>query len=86
MLTKEEAFARYSQVELWFSHYYKFMFTFTGTASDGAKIYIDVGGDSDEIYRMSVESNLLETVAHLYNGCHRITISKEGQILFEEYF
>ena len=54
-LTKEEVLAKYGAVPLLFSSYYKYTFTFVGTAEDGAVISAGRGGDHSEIYRDTVK-------------------------------
>ena len=52
-MTKEEILEKYGDVELKFDSYYKYTFTYCGTACDGVKIIANSGGCSDEIYRAS---------------------------------
>lgn len=49
---------RYGDVEVKFSSYYKFAFTFKGIcASDGKNIAVRIGGDGDDIYRMDISAD-----------------------------
>lgn len=53
-ITKAEFDAEYGDVEVEFSTYYKYQFTFAGDAPDGRRIIVTVGGCADEIYKMDV--------------------------------
>lgn len=57
MLTEGEVATQYGEVELTFSSYYKYSFSFDGVAPDGAEISADFGGDGDDIYRVRVSNN-----------------------------
>ena len=61
-VARDEFIDKYGSVEVKFFSYYKYVFTYTGTLPDGSKISVDVGGNSDDIYKMSVSSNGVETV------------------------
>ena len=69
-MTKEEFFEKYGDVKVTFSSYNKFTFTFSKVLSDGKKIVVEVGGNSDDIYRMEVSSGVEEFVRDLepYSG------------------
>lgn len=56
-LTREQVIEKYGNVRLKFSSYYKYSFTYVGTAEDGVTIACMVGGDSDSIYRYSVDAD-----------------------------
>lgn len=64
-MTRKEFFEKYGTVEVKFFSYYKYTFTYTGTLPDGSKISVNVGGNSSDIYRMTVPANDVETVAGL---------------------
>lgn len=68
-MTKQEFMDKYGNVEVKFSSYYKYTFTFTGEF-DGGVVVVDVGGDSSDIYRMEVCSGSTESVGGLdpYSG------------------
>ena len=76
-VARDEFVAKYGSVEVKFFSYYKYTFTYTGTLPDGSKISVDVGGNSDDIYRMTVTANDVDTVAGLnpYAG----SVYKDGQ-------
>ena len=61
-MKREEIIEKYGKVKLKFSHYYKYTFTYSGIASDGVKVIAGVGGGADDIYKLSVDSDLEETI------------------------
>ena len=82
-MTKEEAFALYGDVPLKFSSYYKYTFTYTGTAPDGALIVLNVGGAAENIYRYSVTP---DSTARLNEECgYSAQITKDGAPIFDFY-
>jgi hypothetical protein len=56
-LTREEFIAKYGDVKVTFDYYYKYTFSFSGTCDNGNDILVDVGGSSDDIYRLDVGTN-----------------------------
>lgn len=53
-MKKDEFLKNYGTIELSFSEYYKFYFTYEGySKSWGQKILIICGGDSGEVYRFN---------------------------------
>lgn len=69
-MTREEFVEKYGDVTVKFSSYYKFTFTFSGVLANGDRIMVDVGGNSDDIYRMEVSADSEEAIAKLdaYSG------------------
>ena len=78
-VARDEFIDKYGSVEVKFSSYYKYTFTYTGTLPDGSKISVDVGGNSADIYRMSVSANDVETVYAL--DPHAGSVYKDGQVV-----
>jgi len=76
-MKKEEILKQYGEVKLKFSSYYKFTFIFHGVSEDGITIVANIGGDSDDIYRMDVDSDKEETLYSL--DPNFIDISKDGK-------
>ena len=64
-MTRSEFYAKYGSVEVVFSSYYKYTFTYKATLPDGSVLTCGYGGDSGSIYRHSVEAHNKETVATL---------------------
>lgn len=69
-MTRDEFYAKYGEVEVTFSWYYKFTFTYAATLPDGKRLTVGYGGNSDEIYRHEVAPNCAEKVSSLqpYTG------------------
>ena len=88
MLTKEQVIKKYSNIPLYFSSYYKYLFTFIGMAGMGIKIVTYSGGDHDSIYRYSVEAGKpYYLVNKTYNSndfqWDYVCISENGDKIFE---
>jgi hypothetical protein len=62
--TKAEFIAKYGNVQVKFSRYYKYAFDFTATLPD-KKIEVAVGRNSDDIYRFEVKADHQESIASL---------------------
>lgn len=54
-MTKEQFIEQYGEAKVVFAYYYKYSFSFSGEF-EGKQIYVYVGGDADDIYRLDVES------------------------------
>jgi hypothetical protein len=69
-MTQQQFLDKYGDVEVTFSHYYKFTFTYAATLPDGSRLTVGVGGNSDDIYRFEVSNNEVATVCNLnpYQG------------------
>ena len=65
-ITKKEFDELYGDVEVEFTNYYKYSFAFRGKTDTGLEIYLSVGGDADEIYRMEVTPGEKIKVKDLY--------------------
>lgn len=78
----DENFEKYKDVVLKFSSYYKYSFTFSGVAEDGAVVVARTGGDSSDIYRYEVSNDMSLTLkdASDYNSAY---ITKDGVTLWE---
>jgi hypothetical protein len=69
-MTREEFYAKYGDVKVTFSSYYKYKFTYEATLPDGKRLIVGFGGDHIQIYRHSVSAGEFETVRQLqpYTG------------------
>lgn len=69
-MTRAEFYAKYGDVEVTFSSYYKYTFTYAATLPDGRRLTVGYGGNSDEIYRHEVATSCAEKVGGLqpYTG------------------
>lgn len=61
-MTREEFYKKYGAVQVVFSHYYKFTFSYKATLVNGDVLTCDVGGNADEIYKHDVSVDAVETV------------------------
>lgn len=80
-MTKSDFLNKYGDVEVTFSSYYKYTFTYTATLPDGKHLTVGYGGCSDEIYRHEVEAGSVEKVRNLrpYTGAvYECTEEVEG--------
>lgn len=82
-LTKNEMLQKYGDVELKFNYYYKFVFIFVADLGDNKKISVNVGGSSDEIYKLDVDAEEVYLLSNL--SIHALEVYENG-IQIEEYF
>jgi len=82
-ITRKEFFDKYGDVEVKFVGYYKYVFTYKGTAPDGTIIVVGDGGDSSDIYKMDVNVDDAQTVKHLYPFQGSAFIGEE---IIEQYY
>ena len=70
MMTRAEFYAKYGDVKVTFSSYYKYTFTYAATLPDGKRLTVGYGGNHDEIYSHEVSMSCTETVSGLkpYTG------------------
>lgn len=68
--SKVEFIEKYGSVLVKFISYYKYSFTFSGELADGGFVFVKVGGDPNDIYKMSVNADAEQTVSSLdiYSG------------------
>jgi hypothetical protein len=69
-MTREEFYAKYGEVMVKFSSYYKFTFNYTATLPDGKTLTCGYGGNSGDIYRHEVNVDSYDMIKHLqpYTG------------------
>ncbi len=83
MFTKEEVIEKFGDVEMKFSHYYKFTFYFDGV-KDGYVFECSFGGDSGDIYKTEVSATDIICVSEFEDSCNHFTVrDKKRAILFE---
>jgi hypothetical protein len=85
MLTKEQVIEKYGDIELPFSSYYKYSFSYSTTLDDGTVIYGSYGGCPDDIYRHQVLKDDVITVKYFEDYLNTLTIKKDHEILFKYY-
>lgn len=76
-MTKDEILKTYGEVKLKFSHYYKFVFTYTGLAENGDRVTVYDGGLASDIYKKDVLPEQEVTINSLYADF--VVISKDGK-------
>lgn len=72
-MTRDEFFAKYGDVKVKFSSYYKYAFTYMATLPGDKTLTCGVGGNADDIYRHEVSATAEETVNSLdlfYGAVH----------------
>lgn len=84
-MTKDEYEATYGAVPLRFSSYYKYSFTFSGTAPDGAEISASYGGNSGDIYRHAVDRDSTSPASITAGSWFSVTVTKNGAEVFSHY-
>jgi hypothetical protein len=77
--TRDEFNSKYGDIEVTFSSYYKYTFTYEATLPDGKKLTISCGGNHYDIYRHEVICGRAEKVsklqfyeANVYEGANRL--------------
>jgi hypothetical protein len=81
-MTRKEFIEKYGDVDVKFNSYYKYTFTYEGEIDD-IQIFVDYGGNADEIYRLDVDCESIEKVKDIdpYAG---IAV-KDGKTIFKFY-
>jgi hypothetical protein len=79
-MSDEKAMELYGDVPLLFLSYYKYSFSFSGKADDGAMVYMYLGGSSGDIYRLDVERETPQTLSQ--HGWSHATIMKGGESIW----
>lgn len=64
-MTRQEFYAKYGEVKVKFSSYYKYTFNYSAELPDGKILSVSYGGESSQIYRHDVSADSVETVAKL---------------------
>jgi hypothetical protein len=84
-MTRDEFNERYKDVELKFSSYWKYSFTFTGYGPDGEKIECEWGKCSDDIYRFSVTPDETIKVEH-WDAWHSVSVRNSSGVEIFSYW
>jgi len=53
-MTREEFYAKYGEVEVVFTSYYKYTFNYCAILPNNRRLNVDYGGNGDDIYRHDV--------------------------------
>ncbi len=83
-LSKAEFIERYGNVMVEFHSYYKYAFKFRRKMDDGSVLTVEVGGNSDDIYRFDVVAGHLESVKELDPVSGTIHKGEEEVVSFYE--
>lgn len=70
ILTKEEFFEKYKDVNFYFMSYEKYTFHFSGKLENGEEVLLWCGGNSDEAYQIDILVGFAENIYNLdpYSG------------------
>ena len=85
-ISRKEFVEKYGNVEVKFSHYYKYTFSFSGKTDDGANIHVSYGGNHDDIYRFSVDADRGLLIEDLYPNAGVVERNGEQEDEFYEYY
>ena len=72
-MTREEFYAKYGEVKVKFSNYYKYTFVYRAELPDGKILTCGYGGDSGQIYRYEVSDGVEETIVALQPYMGRVS-------------
>jgi hypothetical protein len=78
-ITKQEFDDLYGDVEVEFTSYYKYSFTFAGDAPDGTRIALSIGGCADEIYRLDVSAGVKVKVREFWASYAGAYFGEDGE-------
>jgi hypothetical protein len=84
MEIRPDIIEKYGNVVCAFASYYKYAFTFQGTAEDGAVVSLTVGGDSGGIYRFEVNAGDTMTLANDSEDLSVVDVSLDGKSIYSE--
>lgn len=80
-LTEEKFIEQYGEAKVVFSYYCKYSFSFVGEF-EGKQIYINIGGNADDIYRLDVNAGKEYQVKGL--DINHATV-KQGETIIAEF-
>jgi hypothetical protein len=83
-MTKDDFMAKYGDVEVTFSSYYKYTFMYEAVLDNGHTLTVSIGGNADDIYRMDVANNETLSLYSLDPYAGEVTGS-DGKIVDEFY-
>jgi hypothetical protein len=84
-MTRQEFYEKYGDVEVTFSHYYKYTFTYTADLPGGGNLSCDYGGNHDEIYRFDMSATDKEKIKDLEPYAGRVYIDGDEVDSFYDY-
>ena len=79
----EEAFEKYGDTPLYFSHYYNFLFVFKSAVLDnGDQIFLQLGGNMEKVSALVVDAQ--EPITLNENGDNEIAFIKNKEVLWKQ--
>lgn len=84
-MTKDEFLDTYKNVEVSFTEYYKYTFTFRGISENGDTIECSCGGTSEEIYRFEVISGKRIPISDLKLDLYKGIVFRDGKEIDDFY-
>lgn len=84
-MSEEEIVEKYGDVELKFHSYYKYSFMYKGMAADGCEVLAWVGGDHNDIYKMDISIDDVESLKSLWPNLVQIKRDGEEVASFNNY-
>lgn len=84
-MTRQEFYDKYGNVEVKFSSYYKYVFTYEAVLPDGKRISVGYGGNHDDIYRHGVSVTTADKIIDLQPHEGSVYEGKEQVESFYDY-
>lgn len=79
-MTEKEFLKQYGEVKVVFYSYYKYTFSFIGSI-DGKSIFVTIGGNSDDIYRLDITAGVEIAVKDLGIGINYGVVKDNDKII-----
>ena len=84
-MTAEEVFEEYGDVELFFSHYYNFIFVYKSARLDnGDQIYLQLGGSMEKVSAMVVDVEDPLTINEKADADYAYIKNAEKQVIWKD--
>ena len=84
-MTTEEVFEEYGDVELFFSHYYNFIFVYKSARLDsGDQIYLHLGGSMEKVSAMVVDVEDPLTLNEKADADYAYIKNAEKQVIWKD--
>ena len=83
-MSKTEILNKYKDVQMVFSSYFKYSFSFTGVTKEGYKVYAEIGGNSEDIYRIEVGAGDVKTLLDL--DPYYVNITNSDKVTIAMYY
>jgi hypothetical protein len=87
MTIAEEYFQKYRDVQLYFSHYYNFLFIYKSQKMEnGEQIFLQLGGNMEKVSAMIVEANDPITLGEKSDDDYAYIKNKDNQVVWKQGF